>query len=167
VGQPGGGGQANLYVYVGNDPVNFVDPDGHILVLVGGVIGGLAGAAGAALTGGDVIAGAAGGAATGALAGLTGGMTLGAQLAAGVGAGLAGLSVNQAVRVLTGSNPVGPQDIIAALTTGLAGPVAGTAFRELASPGLSGVSQFAMRRVAGGISSAGISAEAKSICGNE
>ena len=43
-----GGGQENLYVYVNNDPVNFVDPSGQIPVgiatgAVGAVVGGISG----------------------------------------------------------------------------------------------------------------------------
>lgn len=37
-----GGGQGNIYVYVGNDPVNFVDPEGQWALVVGGAILGAA-----------------------------------------------------------------------------------------------------------------------------
>lgn len=45
------GGQTNLYVYVGNDPVNFVDPEGRFGVAGAGV-GVVSGAVGGFITGG-------------------------------------------------------------------------------------------------------------------
>jgi RHS repeat-associated protein len=50
------GGDTNLYVYVGNDPVNFIDPKGKELILAaaGAVLGGAVNALNAYATGGDV-----------------------------------------------------------------------------------------------------------------
>lgn len=46
------GGDGNLYAYVGNDPVNYADPEGTILHVVGGAVGGgLAGAIGGGVAG--------------------------------------------------------------------------------------------------------------------
>lgn len=48
------GGGLNLYAYVGNDPVNFIDPSGRIVAQVAGaVIGAAFGGVGAYLAGGD------------------------------------------------------------------------------------------------------------------
>jgi len=51
-----GGGQANLYVYVGNDPVNWTDESGLAGVsgaIVGGLVGGIVGVAGTYFTPGS------------------------------------------------------------------------------------------------------------------
>jgi RHS repeat-associated protein len=100
------GGDANLYAYVFNDPVNLIDPSGAILpVLLGGAVGGavIGGAIGAAMgaikaaaAGGDwsdigssALTGAATGAVTGALAGL-GAAIPGAMTVAIAGGAVAG-----------------------------------------------------------------------------
>ena len=71
-----GGGDANLYAYVGNDPTTFRDPTGELAVgaVVGAVIGGISGGMGARLQGGSTsdvffgtVAGALGGALVGAI----------------------------------------------------------------------------------------------------
>ncbi len=88
------GGEASLYGYAGNDPLNWVDRDGHFAFLVamavGALAGGLINGAIVAANGGSFWKGAAAGAAAGALAALgpLGGALLGEGLLAG-GAGLA------------------------------------------------------------------------------
>jgi len=162
------GGQVNLYVYAGNDPVNYVDPSGEFLnVLVGAGIGAGIGALSAYATGGDVWAGAAAGAVTGGLAGLTGGMSLAGQILGGVGAGLTGVATNEAIRFLDGSSSVGPSALAVGAVAGASGPFAGILFRELGQPGLSGTGEFAIRRVACGISTAGVGIETKSLVENQ
>jgi len=105
------GGDTSLYRYVGNDPVNFVDPSGNIPVPlisggIGAVFGGIAGGFVAAANGGDtnaILSGIGVGAVTGfgigsgaALfsgAGLS--IGLGAKsLAAGIGGSLGGFTAN-------------------------------------------------------------------------
>ena len=163
-----GGAQVNLFVYVGDDPVNFVDPSGEILnVLVGAGIGAGIGALSAYATGGDVWAGAAAGAVTGGFAGLTGGMSLAGQILGGVGAGLTGVGINEAVRFLDGSSSVGPSALAVGAVAGASGPFAGILFRELGQPGLSGLGEFAVRRVACGISTAGVGIETKRMTENQ
>jgi RHS repeat-associated protein len=159
-----GGGQSNLFVYVAGDPVDFIDPTGEFLVLIGAGIGAAAGAAGAALTGSDVLAGAAAGAATGGFAGLTGGLSLVGQVAGGIGAGLVGVSINQAVRFLNGSAPVGPSALAAAVITGGGVPFAGALFRQLTQPGLSGLAEFGTRRVASSVTSFAVGTEVRNVC---
>ncbi|VAW87327.1 hypothetical protein MNBD_GAMMA17-1579 [hydrothermal vent metagenome] len=76
------GGDTNLYGYVINDPVNFVDPDGRILVnLVTGAIGAVVGGLVAAATGQSI----AGGVISGGLSGLFpgGGLLANALIGAG------------------------------------------------------------------------------------
>jgi RHS repeat-associated protein len=90
------GGQANLYVYVGNDPVNFVDPEGEVATIaIGAGIGALAGAGAAWLRGADtqaLVAGAIGGGVAGALAGTGLGLGFAGSIAQqGFAAGLGGL----------------------------------------------------------------------------
>lgn len=60
------GGDTNLYGYVLNDPVNFVDPDGQLLInVVGGVLGGISGGLVSAATGQSIAAGMLSGAISG------------------------------------------------------------------------------------------------------
>lgn len=65
-------GGMNWYAYGNNSPMMFTDPSGNfglLGVVAGTVVGGLAGAAAAWWTGGDIVAGAIGGAVSGALIG--------------------------------------------------------------------------------------------------
>lgn len=143
------GGQTNLYVYVGNDPVNFVDPEGTIVVsvtvaasyLIASAIGG--GIAG--YYGGDRTLGAAAlGAGIGLLTGATGlsGSAAVAALGAGIGFGFgvtvstngfrdlkaAGSDVANAIgSSLCGAAVPGP---VGALFCPLAGNEAGAAAKE-------------------------------------
>lgn len=83
------GGQANLYVYVGNDPVQLVDPTGEVLapLVVGGIVLGSAvsGALAAYIAGDQTGADLAFGAATGLIAGV--GFVSGSWALTGVGLG--------------------------------------------------------------------------------
>ena len=76
----------NLYVYCGNNPIIYIDSNGHIFMLVtaaiGAVTGAIAGSIIAASTGENVWAGIGIGAAAGGLLGLTGGAAV-AYIAAG------------------------------------------------------------------------------------
>ena len=92
----------NLYVYCGNNPLGYVDPDGQIFTvatgIIGAVVGGVVGAIHAKHTGGNVLKGGLTSAAIGGAIGLTGGagvayLTTGSALASKtlVGIGLAKL----------------------------------------------------------------------------
>jgi RHS repeat-associated protein len=74
------GRDANLYRYVGNSPVNYIDPSGNGAAgaAIGGALGGVAGALGGtlALPGGGTIGGAAGLGAVGTVAGAAAGSLL-------------------------------------------------------------------------------------------
>lgn len=85
-----------VYAYVGNNPINFVDPDGKLAhIAFGAIVGGIAGVVSQGVT--DLVKGelsgfsdyagsVVGGVTTGSIAAATGG----ASLVAGVGAGLTG-----------------------------------------------------------------------------
>jgi RHS repeat-associated protein len=86
------GGDTDLYGYVLNDPVNFVDPIGEFVNLgaagVGAAIGAAVGATNALFNHGDVLKGALSGAVVGSLAGLTFGTSIisNSLIGAGIGA---------------------------------------------------------------------------------
>jgi len=90
------GGQANIYVYVGNDPVNYFDPVGAAGVataIVGGLVGGAAAVAGTALTGDTSLHGLGTAGAVGFVGGAIGGFFdpgSGASAGLGVVAGITG-----------------------------------------------------------------------------
>ena len=56
----------------------------------------------------------------------------------------------------------GVEDLAGAAAAGALGPLAGRGFCALTEPGLSGAGEFAARRIAGSITSFGVSTEAKS-----
>lgn len=90
------GGDANLYTYCGNDPVNCIDPSGHFGLggaAVGSILGAITGAVVAAHNNTDIGKGALIGAATGAAIGSGAALFAGAAEVMGVGlAGQAGAS---------------------------------------------------------------------------
>ncbi|QDK37959.1 RHS repeat domain-containing protein [Bdellovibrio sp. NC01] len=95
------GGQGNLYAYVGNDPVNFIDPSGHFGLagaLIGGAFGAASGYLGALIADpkakpeqiwNSVLTGALTGAAVGSGAWL-GEVLVGGGVATAIGGGLGG-----------------------------------------------------------------------------
>lgn len=111
---------ANPYIGIGNNPVNYVDPDGELAwfvpVIIGAAIGGFSGymigdAAGAKgwdmagyIAGGALIGGLSGGAAAGISAAGGGAMLAGAGAGAVGGAGFSGLSTGwDGNAILTGA----------------------------------------------------------------
>jgi hypothetical protein len=104
------------------------------------------------------------GAVSGCFAGLTGGLSLGAQVIGNIGAALVGLSANAGVRLLTGSDPIGPANLLAAVGAGAAGPVVSAVTRPLTQSGLAGVGEFATRRMSSSIISFSVGTELKSFC---
>jgi RHS repeat-associated protein len=88
-----GGGDHNLYRYVGNSPTNATDPTGEFFVpIIAAAVGGLVGGIVAYVVGGSVVQGAI----SGAIAGLTGGL-LGPLVAGAFGGGVVGAVVGGAV----------------------------------------------------------------------
>jgi RHS repeat-associated protein len=111
-----GGGDANVYVYVGNDPINFVDPSGLYCltpVEIAAAAGAIGGGFGGAITGG--LAGAAAAGLGGAIAGAIGGAVGGAG--AGLGAGSASAALGNAAAGAIAGAPGG----VLGMATGAAG----------------------------------------------
>jgi len=143
------GGQTNLYVYVGNDPVNSRDETGLAGppgAIIGGIIGAVASGVGAYLTGADAgqiaIAAVIGGG-IGALGGL---FEPGAGTSAGIGA------ASGVVGAMATGGGYGSMAL-----SGLVGALSG-AVGALA-PGASGVIVGALTGFAGGLAAAGPGAE--------
>ena len=98
------GGDTNLYVYVGQDPINFVDPSGTFGVagaLIGGALGGISGAIVAAYNNTNIANGAIIGAVTGAAIGSGAGLF--AATAEALGVSLAGQAVAAAAGAAQGA----------------------------------------------------------------
>jgi len=100
------GGDTNLYGYVVNDPVNFVDSNGLcpwcVSAAIGAAIGGVSGVVGALATGsslGDVITAGLVGAGTGAVSGLLGPAALLGQIGRGAAFGGIGNLIGQGVGI--------------------------------------------------------------------
>lgn len=149
------GGDSNLFGYVSNDPVNFVDPDGRLVNVVTGIIGAAVGAEVAAATGQSVLAGAISGGIAGAFPG--GGVLINALV--GAGAGIVGSASDPCSR--------NPKDII---TNAAAGALGGVLGRSLGlANGLSAARNglgnavnrgFGAEAAGGSISSGGLAAGA-------
>src|SRR5690606_21812438 len=113
------GAQTNIYVYVGNDPINFVDPERENPLLglgIGVVGGGAAGGISAWLQGGDtqsIVAGVLGGAVSGGITGLAIGSGLGgvALLASGGGANVLGGTISDIANLRPGGRAVGGGEV--------------------------------------------------------
>jgi RHS repeat-associated protein len=122
-----GGGDTNLYGYVANDPVNFIDPSGNCPWCLGAVVGGVA--AGVATyvanpnaSQATIATSAAVGAVAGAASsGLSATASLGVIFGANAGIGYA---ANVTTQVATGT-PLGQINQSSALIAGLAGGVGG------------------------------------------
>jgi len=126
------GGDLNLYAYVGNNPVNWVDPSGELFspvgAAVGGIVGGISGGIiasfGPNASLGSIATAVAVGAAGGAIGGLFDvSMGAAAGLGAGIGAGTA---------VVNGSN-------IGGIIGGAMGGAIGGAFVIISGGGTAGV----------------------------
>jgi len=93
------GGQGNFYVYVGNGPVNRLDPTGTTFwtAVGGGLVGGAVAGGIAYFTDGNVGAAAAGGFVAGAIGGAVGGGFL-AQAAVNIGGSAAGAMLEMVIK---------------------------------------------------------------------
>jgi RHS repeat-associated protein len=121
------GGDTDLYGYVLNDPVNFVDPTGNAFNLVTGGIGAVIGSAISTVN--AYRSGARGwdlakAAAIGAVAGGISGFTL-SPLGIAVVGGVTGLSSNIATQILVEDRELKNIDMSSALISGASGMVAG------------------------------------------
>jgi len=153
------GGDMDLYGYVLNNPVNFVDPNGEFINLgaagVGAAIGAAVGATNALFNHGDILKGALSGAVVGSLAGLTFGTSIIAN--SFIGAGIGTISDIASQRY---SNPCGNINGTSVAISALAGAFgagAGTAMLKggatavdaaLFSGALSGGTSMALNYVA-------------------
>ncbi len=159
-----GGGVANLYAYVSNDPVNLVDPSGEILpllpvILAGAGIGALVNVAftvGAALLSGSdlsvrqVLGAAASGAVAGGLGALTG--PAGGSLARALGSKASSLLAKGITSLLSGgagalgqamANAIDPCNASSVLNAALFAGLGGAASTRFPSQGFTTLQQAA------------------------
>jgi len=144
------GGDTNPYCYVGNSPLNYTDPNGHLGLIgaaVGGLVGGVIGGVGAYIESGGnwdaVWAGAGKGALIGAVAGFTGGLAAGA-----------------AFSLVGGATATGGALVGATLLSGAVGGAVGDAASQALGIGLGWQQQYngwqTVGAAAGGFLGAGI-----------
>lgn len=145
-------GGINPYLYVQNNPVNFVDPEGLFINFgaagVGATIGGAVGAVNALFNHGDVLQGAMYGAGVGALAGLSFGSSLIVNSAIGATIGVGTDYVMQRY-----SNPCQDIDTTSLVISGLSGALGGGAGAAALKGGASAINSALM----GGSLSGGVS----------
>jgi RHS repeat-associated protein len=132
------GGDTDLYGYVLNDPVNFIDPTGEFINLgaagIGAAIGAAVGATNALFNHGDLLKGALSGAVVGSLAGLTFGTSIIANSV--IGAGIGAISDIASQRY---SHPCGDIDGTSVAISALAGAFGGGAGTAMLKGGMTAV----------------------------
>ncbi|WP_379548283.1 RHS repeat-associated core domain-containing protein [Qipengyuania sp. DSG2-2] len=140
--------QVNLYAYVGNDPINAVDPTGKAGLIgagIGGLVGGVIGGAveagrqytdGQDLDWSSIGASAAGGAVEGAIVGATGGAAAGVVTAGAIG-GAAGSATTDALK----GDAISMEKAVVSAAAGALGASAGDKIMAIASP----VRDFSMK----------------------
>ncbi len=132
------GGDTDLYGYVLNDPINFIDPAGEFINFgaagIGAAIGAAVGATNALFSHGDVLKGALSGAAVGSLAGLTFGSSI--IVNSVIGAGIGAITDIASQRY---SHPCGQIDETTAAISALAGAFGGGAGTAMLKGGMTAV----------------------------